>query len=411
MVTGRVGPQASRPFPYLATLALAVFCHTAVLLWLLHAYGSTRPGLSPEAIGGIAAAYLACAFCLRLPLAGLIDRVGIRPLTIYALAGSALSYAAVANATSGWLLLLAAMLHGTCAAAVWPCVLVGVVRITGSQSAADVLGRMLMVEVVAAALGALVVNLLGYGGIDVVVTGLMVVWIGAVFAALAGLPEEQSIAPVTRTLLRSDELRGAWRYAIAPPWPAVSATAGGLALGMVCFEALRLSVDVMELPQWQIALATLFGGTSGTLAAVVICRQAERGSIGAAGYAAFGLALLLGAGAVQLVTGGAGVAGALAAVLAAAFGAPGCVVAFGGSVMDAVPKASGLAGTLHRLAHTFAGGLGLAGGALLAGLLWVSERPGTAIGATSAAFGLAAIIYGIRGLLAWHGGPTARHSP
>jgi MFS family permease len=401
MVSNRVAARSPRPFPYLAALALAVFCHAGVLLWLLHAYGSSRLGLSPKAIGGVAAAYLAFAFCLRLPLAACVDRVGIRALTIYALAGSALSFAAVANATSGWLLLVAAAFHGACAAAVWPCVLVGIVRVTGSPNAADVLGRMLMVEIVAAALGALVVCLLSYGGINVVVTGLMVVWIGTVFAALAGLPEDGALAPVTRALLRAEQMRDAWRYLTSPPWPPVCAVAGGIGLGMICFEALRLAVTVMELPPWQTALAALFAGASGALCAIAARRQVERASVGAIGYLAFGLALILSAGAVRLLSGNAGVAGLLAVVLAAAFGAPGCVVAFAGPVVDAGREPRGSDAPLHRLAQTFATGVGLAGGVLLAGLLWVAESPEAAINATSAAFALAALIYGMRGLLAW----------
>ncbi len=410
MATNSARPQAPRSFPILAALGLAVFCHTGVLLWLLHAYGSARLGLSPKAIGGVAAAYLAFAFCLRLPLAGLVDRAGIRPLTIYALAGSALSYAAVANATSGWLLLFAACLHGACAAAVWPCVLVGVTRVTGAQNVGQVLGPMLMAEVVAAALGALVVNLLAYGGLDVVVTGSMLVWIGTVFAALAGLPEDEALAPVSRGLLAGDQIRGAWRHLTSPVWPPVSAAAGGVGLGIVCFEAVRLLVGVMELPLWQVALAALFAGVSGTVTALAICRQAERAEFRVAGYAAFGLALVLTATAIRLVSGNAGVAGVLAAVLAAVVGAPGGVVAFGGSVLDAVREASGTEGSVRRLAHTCAGGLGLAGGALLAGLLWVSERPASAINAASAAFALAAIIYGVRGFLAWRTAHGVRRS-
>lgn len=410
MAAPRTQPPAARAFPYFATLALAVFCHTAVLIWLLHTYGSTRLGLSSKAIGGIAAAYLAFAFCLRLPLAGFVDRVGIRSLTIYALAGSALSYATAANAPSGWVLLVAAAVHGACAAAIWPSAAVGIVRVTGASTVGDVLGRMLTVEVAAAALGAIVVSLLGYGGIDVVVTGYMVVWIGTVFAALAGLPEDEALVPVSRALLRSEEIRGAWRYVTSPPWPPVSAAAGGMALGMVCFQVLPLSLAVMELPLWQVALAALSAGVSGTLAALAVCRQAGRTRLTAAGYAAFGLALVLSAGAVRLVSGSAGVAGVLAAALAAVLGAPGCVVAFGGSVVDAVRDAGGSEGALRRLAYTFAGGLGLAGGALLAGLLWRGERPGAAIGATSAAFVVTAVIYGIRGSLAWRAAQRTGHS-
>jgi hypothetical protein len=88
-------------------------------------------------------------------------------------------------------------------------------------------------------------------------------------------------------------------------------------------------------------------------------------------------------------------------VLAAAFGAPGCVVAFAGPVVDAGREPRGSDAPLHRLAQTFASGVGLAGGVLLAGLLWATESPAAAINATSAAFALAALIYGIRGLLAW----------
>ncbi len=396
MATGNVGLRRLTPFPYLATLALTVSCHAGMLLWLLPAHGSERLGLPSKATGGIAAVYLLLAFGLRAPLARLVDRVGSRALVIYALAGCALSFAAIANAPSGGLLLIAVAVHAACAAALWPGIVAGLATTVGRHNRPHILGRVLVVEIVAAAVGALAANLLAYGGVNLVVTGLMVIWIGTVFAALAGLPNDAALPAIAPALVGSDRMRAVWAGLQSRTWPLASASVGGCALGMLAVGAFPLSVRALELRPGQAALATALAGVVGTLMGLALMRQTDPGRSRSGISATFSLALILAGIALGLVPDHAGPAGVLAALLVAFAGAPGCVVAFGSSVVDAVRQAGDEHASVAHLAFTIAGAVGMATGALGAGLLWGAERPAVAVNVAAGVFWLAAILHAIR---------------
>ncbi|GHG32453.1 MFS transporter [Deinococcus indicus] len=228
-------------------------------------------GIAPSVVGLAWALHVGADTVMRGPAGLMIARYGLRPVMIAGALLSLIAMALLLVAQAGWVLLLAAALHGVGFSAAWP----GAMNLTADSTAEGAQGRALT------AVSMAVLPFIGLGYFlfgflrDFPVTGVFLLCLGMVGVSLvsAFLLPAHAVRGPDRTPPAPGERRDVLRR-LQPLIPAAIMQTVTLSLfGQVLFKL----TDVLELPYWTMIAVLVTGALVAFGSLPFVGRVADRG--------------------------------------------------------------------------------------------------------------------------------------